>query len=146
MYRYSPNPSPSDNNTVLRAGFAIFYDQTPRPANPVISRPFIIQEPTFTNPADDPSVILPDVYPSGGNRPTVVNPPSCRNPDMRNRYGMQYSAAVQHQQWNTRFRVSYVGTHMRKGMYIYYLNQPPRGRVRRQCRRERQRAAQGRCQ
>ncbi len=115
---------PWGNNTVFRAGFGIFYDQTPQLTNPVIGSPFVISEPSFTNPADNPTVVLPFVYPAGVNRPTVVNPPASRNPDMRNPYSMQYSATIEHQQWNTGFRVSYVGTNTRKGMYVYDINQP----------------------
>jgi hypothetical protein len=44
---------------------------------------------------------------------------------MRNPYSMQYSATIERQQWNTGFRVSYVGTNTRKGMYTYDINQPP---------------------
>jgi hypothetical protein len=115
---------PWGNNTVFRAGFGIFYDQTPQMTNPVISSPFVIQEPSFTNPADNPTVILPNIYPSGVNQPMVVNPPSSRNPNMRNPYSMQYSATIEHQQWNTGLRVSYVGTNTRKGMFGYDINQP----------------------
>lgn len=115
---------PFGNDTVFRAGYGIFYDQTPQMTNSVISSPFIIQEPSFTNPVDNPVVILPNVYPSGTNRPSTVSPPSARNPYLRNPYSMQYSATIEHQRWNTGFRLSYVGTNTRKGMYTYDINQP----------------------
>jgi len=111
-------------NTVVRAGFGIFYDQTPQLNNPTIGSPFAISEPTFTNPAASPTVILPLIYPAGTAAPTVVNPPGSRNPNMVNPYSMQYSATVEHQHWNTGFRVSYIGTNTRKGMYAYDINQP----------------------
>lgn len=115
---------PFGNNTVVRAGFGIFYDQTPQLNNPTIGSPFAISEPTFTNPSTNPTVILPFVYPAASAAPTVVNPPGARNPNMVNPYSMQYSATVEHQQWNTGFRVSYIGTNTRKGMYTYDINQP----------------------
>jgi hypothetical protein len=37
---------------------------------------------------------------------------------------MQYNATIEHQRWDTGFRISYVGTNTRKGDWSYNYNQP----------------------
>ena len=37
---------------------------------------------------------------------------------------MQYNFTIERQQWNTGFRVSYIGTAMRQGVYQYNYNSP----------------------
>ena len=51
--------------TVVRGGFGIFYDVVTRAANSGAA-PFVINEPSFTNPAANPVVILPRVFPAAG--------------------------------------------------------------------------------
>jgi hypothetical protein len=42
---------------------------------------------------------------------------------------MQYNMTIEHQRWNTGFRISYIGTNTRQGQYGYNINQPvPDGR------------------
>ena len=40
---------------------------------------------------------------------------------------MQYNFTIEHQRWNTGFRVSYIGTNTRQGEYGYNINQPLAG-------------------
>jgi hypothetical protein len=37
---------------------------------------------------------------------------------------MQYNVTIEHQQWNSGFRISYIGTNTRQGQYGYNINQP----------------------
>ena len=37
---------------------------------------------------------------------------------------MQYSFTVEHQRWNNGFRLSYIGTNTRHGVWMYNINQP----------------------
>jgi len=88
-------------------------------------KPYNIAEPSFTNPADNPTVILPVVFPSTGTGgPSTVSIPGAINPDIRVPYSMQYTATVEHQRWDTGFRLSYVGTNTRKGVWSYDINSP----------------------
>jgi hypothetical protein len=115
---------PLGNNTVFRGGFGIYYDIVAR--NPsAASVPYNIAEPSFTNPADKPTVILPLVFPSTGTGgPSTVSIPSAINTSLKIPYSMQYTLTVERQQWNTGFRLSYVGTNTRQGVWSYDINQP----------------------
>ncbi|MBI4876083.1 MAG: carboxypeptidase regulatory-like domain-containing protein [Acidobacteria bacterium] len=115
---------PLGNDTVFRGGFGIYYDIVAR--NPSsASVPFNLAEPSFTNPADRPAVILPAVFPSTGTGgPSTVSIPGAINPGLRIPYSMQYSATIEHQRWDTGFRLSYIGTNTRQGVWSYDYNQP----------------------
>jgi|GEM_PF-217138 len=116
---------PWGENTVVRGGFGIFYDVVTTSANAGTGVPFIISEPSFTNPANNPVVILPRVFPATGTGgPTTVNIPGAIRKDLQIPYSMQYSLTVEHQRWNTGFRISYVGTNTRQGQFTYNINQP----------------------
>jgi hypothetical protein len=115
---------PWGESTVFRAGYGIFYDIIPRTVSQGAA-PFVINEPNFTNPATAPTVIFPRVFPStsvGG--PTQVGLPSATRPDLQTPYSMQYNVTVERQQWNTGFRISYIGTNTRQGEWGYNINQP----------------------
>jgi hypothetical protein len=115
---------PRGNNTVIRGGFGLFYDVVPR-ALEAGEVPFVINEPDFNNPEDNPSVILPNVFPASGvNGPSSISIPQAVNPDLRIPYSMQYNLTVEHQKWNTGFRLSYIGTNTRQGDYTININQP----------------------
>ena len=118
---------PFGSNTVLRAGYGIFYDIAARNGS-MASVPFNIAEPTYTNPlfsATSTPIVLPQVFPSSGTGgPTSVSIPAAINPGLKLPYSMQYTATIEHQQWNTGFRVSYVGTNTRQGVWGYNVNQP----------------------
>ncbi len=116
---------PFGNNTVLRAGYGIFYEVTPFDFTSSGS-PFQLAEPGFTNPADNPLVILPRVFPDRaiGSPYATVNLPSAVNPGLITPRSQQYNATIEHQQWNTGFRLSYIGTAQRQGSYSYNYNSP----------------------
>jgi len=119
---------PFGPDTVLRAGYGIFYDVVPR-ATPAGGAPFVINEPAFTNPAGAPTVILPRVFPASVGGPTTVALPQAIRADIRNPFSMQYNLTIEHQRWNSGFRASYIGTNTRQGDWSYNINQPvPDGR------------------
>ncbi len=115
---------PWDNNTVFRAGFGVYYDVSPR--NPTgAGIPFVLNEPSYTNPAANPDVIFPRVFPAGGVAgPGSIALPAAVNPNLRTPYSMQYNFTIERQQWNTGFRASYIGTGSRKLDYSYNYNSP----------------------
>jgi hypothetical protein len=114
---------PWGNRTVLRGGAGIYYDFTPR-ALTFESVPFRIAEPAFTNPATNPTVVLPLVFPASVAGPTTVSIPAAVNPDIRIPYSMQFNFAVEHQRWDIGWRASYIGTNTRQGVWAYDFNQP----------------------
>ena len=46
------------------------------------------------------------------------------DPNLAFPYSLQYNFTIERQQWNTGFRISYVGTGTRHGEYQYNINQP----------------------
>lgn len=120
---------PFGQRTVLRAGWGMFYDVVPR-AVPVGGAPFIINEPAFTNPTPVPSLVLPRVFPDSVAGPASITIPQAVNPGLRDPYSMQYNFTIEHEQWKTGFRMSYIGTNTRGGEWAYNANQPvPDNRV-----------------
>lgn len=122
---------PWGNNTVIRAGWGMFYNVVPFVyAMGFGDVPFVLTEPTYTNAANNPQVILPRVFPgTGTGGPSTVSLPAAQNPTMRTPYSFQYNFTIERQQWNTGFRASYIGTAMRKGAWQYNYNAPtPDGR------------------
>ncbi|MGH9837756.1 MAG: carboxypeptidase regulatory-like domain-containing protein [Blastocatellia bacterium] len=114
---------PWGNDTVIRAGFGVFYDVVSRPES-AGGAPFVINEPSFTNPANNPVVIFPRVFPDSVAGPTTITIPTAIRPDIQTPYSMQYNLTVEHQRWNTGFRLSYIGTNTRQGDYQFNINQP----------------------
>ena len=114
---------PGDNNTVIRGGFGIFYDVVPRAEN-AGGAPFVINEPSFTNPTANPVVRFPVIFPTSVAGPTTIGIPTAFNPDLQATYSMQYNLTIEHQRWNTGFRLSYIGTNTRQGEWQYNINQP----------------------
>lgn len=114
---------PRGPNTVVRAGYGIFYDIVARTVSGGGS-PFVINEPTFTNPTPKPTVILPVVFPSAVAGPASISLPGAVRRDLRTPYSMQYNVTVEHQRWETGFRISYIGTNTRQGEWGYNINQP----------------------
>jgi hypothetical protein len=110
--------------TVIRAGYGIFYDVVPRLLT-VGGIPFVLNEPAYTNPSVNPTVILPRVFPStGAAGPSAVTLPSAVDPGIGMAYSMQYNFTMEHQLRNTGFRLSYIGTNARQGHWSYNYNSP----------------------
>lgn len=115
---------PWDNNTVVRAGYGIYFDAAPEGPGGGSVVPFNIAEPAFTNPTTNP-LLLPVAFPSTGSAgPASVSLPQAFRPDLRVPYSMQYALTLERQQWNNGFRLSYVGTNTRQGVYRWNINQP----------------------
>ncbi len=114
---------PMGPNTVLRAGFGVFYDIVPRTVASG-GAPFVINEPTFTNPTPVPTLLFPRVFPDSVAGPTTISLPSATRVDLRDPYSMQYNFTIEHQRWSTGFRASYIGTNTRQGEWGYNYNQP----------------------
>jgi hypothetical protein len=114
---------PWGKNTVIRAGFGIFYDVVP-PRVTVGGTPFLVSEPAFTNPIANPTVILPNVFPNSVGGPSTVSLPVAVNPNLRIPYSMQYNVDIEHQLGQTAVRLSYIGTGTRQGVWTYNINQP----------------------
>ncbi len=114
---------PAGPDTVVRAGWGLFYDIVPR-ATSAGGAPFVINEPTYTNPTPAPTVILPLVFPASVAGPASISLPGAIRKDLRVPYSMQYNFTLEHQRWNTGFRASYIGTNTRQGEWQYNINQP----------------------
>lgn len=114
----------NNSNTVLRAGYGIYYDTTP--INPTQGgSPFIISEPSFTNTTPNPTLVLPQAFPAEGTgRPSTIALPAAINPDLKMPYSQQWNLTIEHQRWETGFRLSYVGTNSRQMRYSYNINSP----------------------
>jgi hypothetical protein len=115
---------PWNDRTVLRAGYGIYYDPVPFSFINGAS-PFVLSESTYTNPMNNPQVTLPRVYPAAGTAgPSSVTVPGAIRPDLQMPYSMQYNFTVEHQRWDTGFRLTYLGTNTRQGVYGYNYNSP----------------------
>ncbi|HKC85957.1 MAG TPA: TonB-dependent receptor [Blastocatellia bacterium] len=112
------------NHTVARAGFGIYYDTTP--INPSAGGvPFRIGEPGFTNTTPTPTLVLPQAFPATGTGgPSTISLPAAINPDLQLPYSQQWNLTVEHQRWNTGFRLSYVGANTRQMRYDFNINAP----------------------
>ncbi len=115
---------PWGNRTVFRSGFGIYFDVVPRNINQG-GIPFVINEPSYTNPTTNPDVILPRVFPAtGSGGVSTVGIPAAINPNLIMPYSMQYNFTVEHTRWDTGFRASYIGTNTRQGDWSYNYNSP----------------------
>jgi hypothetical protein len=101
----------------------MFYDVVPRAVSAGGS-PFVLNEPQFTNPANNPTVVFPQVFPGQGGSLSTIGLPSAIRGDLRVPFSMQYNATIEHQRWNTGFRLSYIGTNTRQGEWAYNINSP----------------------
>ena len=116
-------------STVIRGGYGLYFDMMPIDLQASQS-PFVFQETTFTNPAV-PTVVLPVVFPSAGTSgPATIALPRAVNPDLQLPYSHQWNATIEHERWQTAFRLSYVATLGRDMWYTRDINAPePDGRL-----------------
>jgi hypothetical protein len=114
---------PFGNNTVIRAGYGIFFDIVSRAA-PAGGAPFVINEPTYTNTTPIPSLAFPRIFPDSVAGPSTITLPQAIRQDLRDPFSMQYNFTVEHQRWQMAFRASYIGTNTRQGEWGYNINQP----------------------
>ena len=114
---------PLGNDFVVRGGIGIFYDNyMDKPS--ATSVPFSLTEPAFTNPAGNPAIILPEVFPSTGAALASVAIPAAYDPNLRSPYSIQYNAAVERQFGNLALSLTFVNTESREITYGRDLNQP----------------------
>lgn len=112
---------PWGNRTVFRGGAGIFYNFAPRSLS-FAGVPFQIAEPSFTNPTTN-FIVLPQVTGTVG-LPATVSIPAAINPNITIPYAMQYNFAIEHQRWDIGWRIDYIGTNTRHGVWSYDYNQP----------------------
>jgi hypothetical protein len=109
--------------TVVRGGYGLYYDMMPIDLQ-AARAPFVFSETPFTNPTT-PTVVLPMVFPiAGTSGPATIGLPLAVNPDIQLPYSHQWNATVEHERWNTGFRVSYVATLGRAMWYTRDANAP----------------------
>jgi hypothetical protein len=118
--------TPWGTQTVFRAGFGVFYNAVNYPwysyGNTV---PFVIEQPAYTNTTPAPTVVLPQVFPTTGvGGPSTISLPAAMNTHLPTPYSLQYNFTIERQQWNTGFRISYVGTGDRQDTFSYNTNSP----------------------
>ncbi len=102
---------PRGPDTVLRAGFGVFYDLVPRNRSTAGGSPFSITEPDYTNPAGSPTVIFPRVFPdSGSGVPKTISIPPAINPYSVTPYSMQKPSPWSPPALELRASRSYIGT------------------------------------
>jgi hypothetical protein len=116
---------PGNDSTVISAGFGVYFDSAPRNIN-FAGSPYVLNEPAYPNPATNPTVIFPRIWPEAapGQQITSVNLPAAVNPDLNIPYSLQYNLTLQHARWDTSFRLSYIGTATRQGEWAYNANSP----------------------
>ncbi len=116
---------PWASRTVFRTGYGIFYNVAPWLLPMASTSPFVINELPYTNPIGNPDVIFPRVFPAAGAAgPSTVGLPTAVNPRLRTPYSMQYNFTIEHEQWGTGFRLSYIGANTRQGEWSYNYNSP----------------------
>ena len=114
---------PFGNDTVLRGGFGIAYNQVPRGLT-TVGVPYVINEPAYVNPTDGP-LVWPNVFPaSGSGGPSTISLPGASIANIQLGRVMQQSFTIEHQRWDWGFQAGYTGTGTRHGVYTRNINQP----------------------
>ena len=68
---------------------------------------------------------MPQVFPScGAGGPSTISLPAALNSHLPIPYSEQYNLTIEREQWNTGFRISYVGTDSRQDTFSYNINAP----------------------
>jgi hypothetical protein len=101
----------------------MFYDVSPWELQ-VGGVPYQLNESPYTNPANNPDVIFPRVFPDTGTEGQGATLPAAINPSLKMAYSYQYSFTIEREMWDTGLRLSYVGTAARKISYMYNYNAP----------------------
>ena len=78
-----------------------------------------MNEPTYTNTTPIPTVVLPVVSSPRVAGPTSVTLPNAVRQDLRDPYLDAVQLTIEHQHWDTGFRISYIGTNTRQGEWGY---------------------------
>jgi hypothetical protein len=115
---------PWGDRTVFRSGYGIFWNTAPIVPSMGPISPYVIQPNAYTNPTTNP-IVLPTVFPSSGTSgPSTVSVPTANNPNLGMPYSQQYNFTIEHQRWDTGFRISYTGTNTRRDWWYYNYNSP----------------------
>jgi len=116
---------PGNDNTVVKGGIGVYYDNAPR-GIAFGGSPYALDEPAYENPATNPTVIFPRLWPEAAPGQEVPPPalPASVNPNLVIPYSLQYNVTLEHARWETTFRLSYIGTAARKVDYRYDANSP----------------------
>ena len=116
------------NNFVVRAGYGLFFDIIPRqPA--LFGVPFIVNEPSYTNPADINDAEFaqwPLAFPRRVRLGAVSIPSTWEN-GFRTPYAQNWNFTLEKELAGMRLRGSYVGTGGRQMPYAFNINQPAPG-------------------
>jgi hypothetical protein len=115
---------PWGNNTVIRGGFGLAYNTGPSGVStgPVV--PYVINEPSYTNPTASP-LVWPTVYPAtGSGGPSTVSIPGTLVRDIQIPRVIQYSLTIEHQRWDTGFMIAYNANGTRNNTYSRAINRP----------------------
>ncbi len=110
---------------VIRGGYGIFYESIPRQPS-LFSVPFIVNEPSFTNPKDikDPQFVQwPLAFPRVTKGAGVSIPGTWEN-GFRTPYAQNWNMTVEKEALSMAFRASYVGTGGRQMPHPFNINQP----------------------
>jgi hypothetical protein len=115
------------SNTVLRAGYGIFYDNAVVKVYGALTRGLFSFTETFDNTITNGAALFawPQAFPAaGGPRALSTQDLNGANPNLRNTYSQQWNVSIGREFMDTAFRVSYIGTTSPQLLYQRNVNQP----------------------